>query len=87
MPINAALLSFVRRSKRRKQILEILTNKRLIAADIAKEIGMYKSHVARTLNELNKKKLIVCENPRDKAYRYYHITVLGKHIFSELEMG
>lgn len=84
MPVSATLLSFVRRSKRRKQILGLLSKERLTAADITKRTGMYKSHVARTIKELDKKKLLVCENPRDEVYKYYKLSRLGKEIILEL---
>ncbi len=72
------LLSFIRRSKRRKEILELLLNQSFTATDIEKVTGVYKSHVSRTLLELKEQGLILCKNPNDRAFRYYKITSKGK---------
>lgn len=46
---------------------------------------MYKSHNSRTLKELAEKRLIICSNPNDRAYKFYKITTLGKNILKETE--
>ena len=78
------ILSFIRRSKRRKGILNLLFEKALTATDIEKITGMYKSHVSRVLSELYHKKLVQCKNPNDRVFRYYKITSIGRRIIKEL---
>lgn len=74
------LLSFTRRSKRRKEILKLLSNRSLTATDIEKTTGMYKSHVSRALSELKEQGLIECKNPNDRAFRYYKVSRKGKGV-------
>jgi len=74
------LLSFIRSSKRRKEVLKLLSKKSLTATDIEEITGMYKSHVSRTIKELSDKKLVYCKNPKDRVFRYYQATPLGKKI-------
>lgn len=74
------LLSFIRRSKRRKEVLKLLLNQTSTATDIQKITGMYKGHVSRALLELKEQKLVECKNPNDRAFRYYKITAKGKRL-------
>ena len=74
------LTSFILRSKRRKQILQCLSQKNMTASELAQSTGMYKSHIARAIKELEKEKLIKCLNPDDRSYRFYRITEKGKNI-------
>lgn len=83
MAFDAKLLSFLRRSKRRKDILRLLHDKPMTVVDIVKHTGMYKSHVSRALSELEKYKLVKCLNPSDRAFRYYKITSKGKRLIKE----
>lgn len=53
--------------------------------EIKKITGMYKTHTSRTLTELSKEKLIVCRNPRDRAFKFYRITPLGRRIIKEVQ--
>lgn len=85
MGINPSLISFVAMGKRRKDILLNLSKKSMSQPEIRKITGMYKSHTSRTLAELTKKKLIVCRNPNDKAFRFYKITSLGIKIIKEVQ--
>ena len=78
------VLSFIRRSKRRKDILKLLLSKTLTATDIEKITKMYKSHVSRALIELKDKKLIECKNSEDRVFRYYKITSFGRKILKDI---
>lgn len=84
MPNREELLSFVRRSKRRREILNLLFDKTLTATDIEKITKMYKSHVSRALSELDNKGLVEGKNPNDRVFRYYKIISLGRRIIKEL---
>ena len=46
---------------------------------------MYKSHVSRSVSELTNKKLIVCLNPKDREFKFYKITELGKKVITEVK--
>lgn len=79
-----SLISFVARSKRRKEVLEILhKTKEMSQPEIMKTSGQYKSHNSRTLKELSEKELIVCVNPKDRSFKFYKITPKGKLILGE----
>ena len=80
------LLAFIRRSKRRQDILKLLLNQNYTVVDITKQTGMYKSHVSRSLSELKERNLVKCLNPKDRAYRYYKITKKGREIISKLNL-
>ena len=81
---NATLISFVARSKRRKELLEILNkSKEISQPEIMKLSKQYKSHNSRTLKELSDKELILCVNPEDRVFKFYKITKKGKEILKE----
>lgn len=77
------LVAFILRAKNRKKILFLLEKQDMYPGNIAKSTQMYKSHVSRTLKELEVKKLIQCKNPNDRSYRFYMITELGKKVLKE----
>jgi predicted transcriptional regulator len=83
MSTNPSTISFVASSKRRLEILKILTKERKSQPEIANLTGMYKAHVSRTLKELLEKELVVCQNPEDRAFKFYSITSLGKKVITE----
>jgi len=82
---NPKIISLIARSKRRLELLKILSEKSRSQPEIMKTTKMYKSHTSRTLKELLEKKLIVCKNPEDRAFKFYKITALGKKILKEVE--
>ena len=81
---NATLISFVARSKRRKEVLEILDkSKEISQPEIMRLSKQYKSHNSRTLKELSDRGLIICANPGDRTFKFYKITRKGKNILKE----
>lgn len=80
---NPTTISFIARSKRRQEILKILIEKEKTTPEIMKITKMYKSHTSRTIKELLEKKLIICKNPKDRVFKFYKITDLGKKILKE----
>ena len=72
------LVTFIRRAKNRKTILKSLSDKEKTQAELHHESGMYITHVRRTLLELQKKKLVKCLNPKDRIYKLYKLTKLGR---------
>ena len=85
MKIDPSLISFVGRSQRRQDILQMLQEKSLSQPEIKKLTNMYKTHTSRTLTELSEKKLITCINPQDRAFKFYKITSLGKKVIAEVQ--
>jgi len=73
-------LSYVLRAKNRMKVLNALENDRKISAQLEKETGMYKSHMNRTLKELQEKKLVICINPKDRSFKFYELSHEGKKI-------
>lgn len=82
---NPKIISFIARSKRRLEILELLSEKEKSQPEIMKITKMYKSHTSRTIRELLEKKLILCRNPEDRVFKFYKITSQGIKIFKEVE--
>jgi len=85
MKINPNLLGFVALSKRRREILSRLQKQTISQHELRKLTNMYKSHISRTLKELSERKLVLCVNPKDKAFKFYRITPLGKRTMKEVE--
>lgn len=84
--VNASSISFVARSKRRKEVLKILARaKKMSQSEIMKVCDNYKSHNSRTLKELKNRWLISCINPEDRKYKFYKITKKGKDALKEAE--
>ncbi len=82
--INKSVLSFILRGKNRITVLQKVSKDEVISAQIEEETKMYKSHVSRTLKELRKKKLIECVNPKDRYFKFYRITALGKKVLEKI---
>ncbi len=83
---EASLISFVARSKRRIEVLKLLSKVQKISQpEIMRHSKQYKSHNSRTLKELIDNKLISCINPEDRAFKFYKITKKGKEILKEAE--
>lgn len=79
-------IGFVARSKRRKEVLKILSKvSKMSQPEIMKISEQYKSHNSRTIKELNNRWLISCINPEDRSYKFYKITKKGKDILKETE--
>lgn len=73
-------VSFVRLSKHRIKILEILKNRIMMPSEIKKHDNLSYTHLSRYLNSLKDKELIVCLNEQSKKGRYYKITPEGKKV-------
>ena len=70
---------------KKKEILNILEEERSSQSAIMKKTGMYKGHISRTLKELLKQKLIICENPEDRSFKFYKISKKGRDVLEEIE--
>ena len=78
-------IAFVLRAKNRIKILNALQGKELISKQIERATNMYKSHISRTLKELQSKELIICINPKDRNFKFYKLTPKGKQILKEIK--
>jgi len=83
--VEAKLIAFIARSNRRKEILETLNKGRMSQSAIMKKTGMYKGHISRTLKELSEQKLIICENPEDRSFKFYKISKKGRDVLGEVK--
>lgn len=79
------IIGFIARSKRRTEVLKLLSYGEKSQTEIMKITKMYKAHTSRTLKELFENKLIICKNPEDRTFRFYNLTSLGKTILREVE--
>ena len=82
--MNWKLLSFILKSKRRKQIILSLEVSKT-PTEIASEIKVSVSHVRRTLKEFSKKNLVKCKTPNEKKGRIYILTNEGKKVLKQLK--
>lgn len=85
MKLDPSLISFVGISKRRKEMLMLLRNKQISQPELTRLTKMYKAHTSRTLRELKERRLIICINPQDRAFKFYKITSLGNKVFEEVK--
>lgn len=78
------LISFLKRGKRRLNVLKNLKDKPKTPKEIASEIKLSTSNVSNALLELKKENLVKCLTPNAHFYRYYEITNKGKNILKNL---
>lgn len=81
---NWEVLGFVISSSYRKRVLEKLGIPKMPSA-LSKELSINKTHISRTLKELQDKKLVKCLNPTINKGKIYLITGEGKNILEEIE--
>ena len=79
------LITFVKRAKNRRKILELLAEKEKTQAELHHGSEMYRTHVRRSLIELQEKKLVKCLNPKDRIYKLYKITKTGKEVLNKIK--
>lgn len=78
------VVSYVLRSKNRFKVMESLAGYgEKVQTQIEKETCMYKSHVSRTLKELQDVDAAKCTNPDDRSYKFYTLTPKGKTILKK----
>ena len=79
------LRAFVLRGRNRKLILEKLNEGEKTQAQLFHETKLYRSHIKRTLLELEKKSLVKCLNPKDRIYKIYVLTLKGRDLIKKLK--
>ncbi|PIZ50410.1 hypothetical protein COY27_07210 [Candidatus Woesearchaeota archaeon CG_4_10_14_0_2_um_filter_33_13] len=83
--VDIYLVTFIKRAKNRKTLLALLSDSQKTQAELHHKCKMYRTHVRRTLLELQKKKLVKCLNPKDRIYKIYQLTALGKEVLKNIE--
>lgn len=71
------LIGFMKSGKYRRKILDLVAQSSLIPSEIALQIGITRSQVSRTLTELEKNGLVICETPNRTKGRIYNTTEKG----------
>ena len=77
------LLSFVKSSKHRKNIILFINNKTRIPSEIASNFNL--THTSKYLNSLREEGLVACLNEKDKRGRLYQLTEDGLKILEILK--
>ena len=77
------LVSFVKRGKIRTNALKLLSSPKS-PTEVAKEIGAHREAVSRAIIALEKKRLVKCLTPKEKAYRLYGLTAKGGKVLKYL---
>lgn len=86
MKKNWNLISFIRRSDYRREIVKTL-DRPMTPTELSYELGKHRSHVSRALGELQDKNVVTLLNPEDSVGRLYDLTEDGTEIKYELEEG
>ena len=83
MATDWQLISFVKSSKYREQVLRILDRPKT-PTEIKKEIKIDKAHITRALQKLIERKLVVCHTPKVRKYKIFERTNKGNNIIKKL---
>jgi len=75
-------IGFVISSNYRKKVLKALDTEKQ-PSELSKELNINKTHISRTLNELESKEMIKCLNPNLKKGKLYVISDYGRKILKE----
>ena len=78
------ILGYLAASKYRMKIIQSLVDKPKTPKELARELGLYISHVSSTLSDLSEKGIIECLNPSQKKGRFFTLTDIGKELEKEL---
>jgi len=82
--INWDDIAFLESGKHRKTILKLLENPST-PTEIKERTNLHFNSVSRTINELEKNKLVECLTPSRKLHRIYRITERGKKLLTNLK--
>ena len=78
------LVSFVTRGSVRRQVLRALLRPNT-PTELAKDLGIARSAVSRTIQALEKAGLVECLTPDEKMNRYYRISETGRKVVKVIE--
>ena len=77
------LVSFVKRGKIRKRALMLLTSPKS-PTEVAKEIDAHREATSRAIIALERRGLVKCLTPKEKMYRLYGLTKMGKEVLKHI---
>lgn len=77
--------AYVKRSKNRQEVIQVLAKGRKTPNDIVEKMDARFSLISRTLTELKEKDIVVCINEEQRVGRLYKLTDIGMQIAEELE--
>ncbi len=77
-------LSWIKRGKQRREIIINIEGQET-PTEIAKKSGYSLNNTSRVLNDLNRRGLIKCLNPKEKTGRLYELKPAGKLIRDKLK--
>jgi len=78
------LVSFVSRGSVRRKVIKGLLRPNT-PTELAKNLGIARSAVSRTIQALEKAGLVECLTPDEKMDRYYRVTETGKKVAEIIE--
>jgi len=73
-------LAFLLRGRMRKRVFEEIAKGKTAPAHIYKTMDLDRSHVRRSIVELEEKGLIRCSNPKDPSFKLYVLTNKGQKV-------
>jgi len=79
------LLSFVKSSIYREEIIKYLGKETKIPSEIAKDLKISNTHTSKHLKSLKKRKIIVCLNEDAKRGRLYRNTEIGVELLNHVQ--
>jgi len=83
--MDSELVAKILRSKLKYQILLEISKEKVTQAQLSKRLNLYRSHINQIITDLLKNNLIICLNPKDRDYKFYEITKLGKNVLSSAD--
>ena len=83
--INA--ISFIKSSKHRPKILELISDEMLTPSEISRKTNIRLNHVSMYLSDLKTNDIVVCLNEDTKKGRLYTLSKLGKRAILTLSHG
>jgi len=78
------LLSYIKRSDYRANILKTMEKEMQFPSQIAKKVNLRINQTSTLLKGLKEKELVECINEEEKMGRFYKLTKKGKEIVKEL---
>lgn len=75
-------ISYIKRSKNRLKLVNILGNSFKTPSEIAKEMDLRINQISAILSDLKKEDIVVCMNEQAKTGRLYKLTEEGKKAYN-----
>lgn len=79
------VIGYLVSSKYRVKVVKSLSKNDNTPTGIANDCGIRTNHISKVLKELKDSGIAVCTNERDRKYRNYQLTELGREVAKELK--